>query len=162
MASIKKCGNNVWRAQVYTLGRRASASFRTKHEACAWSWQMEAKLRAEVVARTNLEKQIGVGRIEIPADDLLQNRIKAHSKPGIYILFVGDRVTYVGQSQNVMARIASHASKGRLFDSYYVIPCVPDDLDRLERHYIESLTPAENKMLVVGVKAAIHHREAAF
>lgn len=65
--------------------------------------------------------------------------------PGVYILYNGEEITYVGKSMNVLVRLASHASKGRAFTAYSVIPCLPDDLDAVETELINRLKPPQNK-----------------
>lgn len=149
MASIKQSGDGVWRAQVYALGHRASATFRTKREARAWGAQTERTLKGGALHRRELEKKIGAGGPKLCAQEILNNRVKVANHSGVYILFSGDMVTYVGQSKNVIKRITSHADKGRRFDSYHVIPCLPCDLDEIERHYIDMLAPPENKTQII-------------
>lgn len=149
MASIQRAKNGVWRVQVSALGKRTSATFRTKREACAWGAQTEMSLKDSVMHRRVLQKKIGAGDCKLSHDEILKGRVRVASHPGIYILFSGEMVTYVGQSRNVIKRITSHAEKGRAFDSYYVIPCLPDDLDAMERRYIEMLDPPENKTSIM-------------
>lgn len=149
MASVKQSRDGVWRVQVYALGKRASATFRTKREANTWGAQTERRLSDSVKHRRDLEKKIGAGNKKLTAEDILNGRVKVTNHPGIYILFSGDKVTYVGQSKNVIKRIASHADKGRPFDSYHVIPCLPCDLEETERYYIDLLSPPENKTQIM-------------
>lgn len=148
--AVSKKKGVVWRAQVAIKGNRMSASFRTRREALAWAGRMETKISAEVESRRELQEKVGgcVARAaDVGHDEILNNRIKNHCAPGIYLLFNDDVVSYVGQSRNVMKRIAGHASNGRAFTSYYVIPCHTDDLDTKERHFITLLNPPENKTL---------------
>lgn len=157
MASIIQTGESVWRVQIAKLGTRLSATFRTKREAVAWAGATEHRIINETKHRRDLEKKIGASRSPIPASEILSNRVTAQNVPGIYILFDGDMVTYVGQSKNVLHRLASHSSKGRTFTSYYVIPCLIEDLNRMELHYINALSPPENKPQI-GVSKFDHSR----
>lgn len=152
MASIVQSSPNAWRAQVAKRGVRLSATFRTRREASAWAAQEEDRIVNESNHRRELEKKIGVSKSPIIASEILANRIAAQNVPGIYILFDGDMVVYVGQSRNVLSRLASHASKGRAFTSYYVIPCLVENLDRMERHYIDALSPPGNKSQIAVTK----------
>ncbi len=73
---------------------------------------------------------------------------------GVYFLVEGKEVVYVGQSINVMARIATHRADKR-FSRFAYIPCKPEILDRLESLYIHTLRPALNgDHCVTGTKLA--------
>jgi hypothetical protein len=66
---------------------------------------------------------------------------------GIYFLCKDDQVVYVGQSNRVVARIASHIGEGRKdFDHerVYFLPCPLASLNELERRYIDLLKPRYN------------------
>lgn len=63
---------------------------------------------------------------------------------GIYFLIRNGRVTYVGQTVNILTRISSHALAKR-FDSWSWIPCAKEELMAMERRYIETLKPTRNK-----------------
>ncbi|MEO0700325.1 MAG: GIY-YIG nuclease family protein, partial [Pseudomonadota bacterium] len=66
---------------------------------------------------------------------------------GIYFLIKRDRIVYVGQSKNVLRRIARHIDDGREFDRFTISPCKEEDLDRMEATYISALYPDQNVML---------------
>lgn len=78
-------------------------------------------------------------------DQLLALRRKAVLEPGIYVLFHGDEVVYVGQSKNPQARIGQHAaSPVKTFDSFVFIPCAEEHLDREEVAMIRRFRPKLN------------------
>ena len=62
---------------------------------------------------------------------------------GIYFLFSGDRLVYIGQSVDVERRVINHA-EALTFDSYGLIECPPEHLDELEAAYILRFKPPEN------------------
>jgi hypothetical protein len=65
---------------------------------------------------------------------------------GVYHLLRGDTVVYVGQSTNVLARIANWvACRAFDFDGYRVIPCAVADLNATERDHIERYQPEHNR-----------------
>lgn len=62
---------------------------------------------------------------------------------GVYFLVQAERVVYIGQSVNILARIAQHrASKD--FDRFAFVPCEREDLDALESLYIHFIKPPLN------------------
>lgn len=65
---------------------------------------------------------------------------------GVYVLFSGETVIYVGQSSHVPSRIADHKREGRFeFDSVAFIPGDRDELLDMEAHYIDLLQPEANE-----------------
>lgn len=64
---------------------------------------------------------------------------------GIYFLIKRGRVVYVGQSTNIIARIAQHAAS-RSFGSWHWIQCTRDELNSAETQYIAALCPPWNKV----------------
>jgi hypothetical protein len=64
---------------------------------------------------------------------------------GVYFLFKGRALLYVGQSMCVSNRIASHRASGKIqFDNWIVIAAEPDDLDAVEAVYIRRYSPPHN------------------
>ena len=70
------------------------------------------------------------------------------SDVGVYFLYKGDEIVYVGQSICVWRRINTHIQEGfKDFDSYSVLPCDEDKLQETEMFYIFALQPKYNKMI---------------
>ncbi|GIK83061.1 MAG: hypothetical protein BroJett024_41660 [Alphaproteobacteria bacterium] len=63
---------------------------------------------------------------------------------GVYFLIHRSRVVYVGQSVNILARIADHARSVRTFDRAHWVLCPEKDLNELEATYIDVLRPPLN------------------
>lgn len=63
---------------------------------------------------------------------------------GVYFLYQGAVLQYIGQSVNVLARAGSHIAEGKEFDSFTFIRCERDDLDALEIACIKMFRPALN------------------
>jgi hypothetical protein len=64
---------------------------------------------------------------------------------GIYHLLDGDRVLYVGQSTNVLHRVATWvAALAGKVTHYSVFPCAVGDLDDTEREHIQRFDPPMN------------------
>lgn len=80
--------------------------------------------------------------------DKLKQPVSA--RRGIYFLYNGDDIVYVGQSVNVDSRIGTHLTEGvKTFDSY-AVHLAPKEitatqLTRTEYYYISTLKPKYNK-----------------
>jgi len=64
---------------------------------------------------------------------------------GVYFLYQGEDVVYVGQSVTIASRVGWHTEE-KAFDSYAWIAVPEELLDAVERHYIELLKPPLNKL----------------
>lgn len=62
---------------------------------------------------------------------------------GVYFLVKGNRVVYVGQSVNIVARLGTHL-KEKEFDSTCYMAAEPQELDFIESFYIHALQPELN------------------
>lgn len=66
---------------------------------------------------------------------------------GVYFLFQGDELTYVGKSVNVHGRIRAHRTNGRTFDRFCIMPVTDGwELDWLEAAIIRALQPRQNTL----------------
>jgi hypothetical protein len=163
MASITKV-KEKWRAQVYVLGQRDSKMFETEGAARAWAVSREARLRK----RSELSELLKVGegipnfprRIveamhEAPLDydEIVKGTIPTSIMCGIYFLVKNERIVYVGQSTNVLRRVARHIEDGKDFDSFSITPCPKPDLDRMEAVYITAFYPELNTLLGSRMRA---------
>jgi len=84
-------------------------------------------------------------------------------RSGVYALAYKGEVVYVGKSKAMLARVYTHRQvwaqkrkgntpawlnvKGILFDSIFVRPCHPDQIDALEREMINTYKPKHNELL---------------
>ncbi len=79
---------------------------------------------------------------------LLDTEIIASSVPpyprkcGVYFLIKDHELKYVGQSIDVEGRLREHRSRG--FDRWHWIPCAAEELDSLERRYLDAFLPPWN------------------
>ena len=147
MAHFCMAKNGMWRAQVAIRGMRKSATFRTKREAVAWAGATEIEFREVGEAKKSFMQKAGadvIGTVD-PSEILGKHRTPLMNCSGIYFLFNGLEVVYVGQSKNVITRLANHAKNGRKFTHYFSIPCPEDELDKTEQYYIERFCPEQNK-----------------
>lgn len=79
----------------------------------------------------------------LAAEQILAASLAAEPlKCGIYFLIKDGEIKYVGQSVNIEARITSH--KPRRFERWHWIPCSREELNALERAYINAFMPAWN------------------
>lgn len=65
---------------------------------------------------------------------------------GVYFLFRGDLIVYVGKSTDIISRIASHRKSKKAFDTYSFIEASESEMDALETVYINKFWPEYNKM----------------
>lgn len=67
--------------------------------------------------------------------------------PGVYILFQGDSVQYVGRATSVAGRLVQHVESWRAghFDSWAAVECPVILLPMLERAYYDALRPSLNR-----------------
>jgi hypothetical protein len=72
-----------------------------------------------------------------------QSFIRQSPISGVYLLYDGQDVVYVGQSMNVHQRILQHGDKH--FDSYRVIECAEAHLGSFERFMINYFLPRYNQ-----------------
>jgi hypothetical protein len=65
---------------------------------------------------------------------------------GVYFLFNGTILNYIGQSSNVFTRVEIHRkAKSIAFDSWRFIPVPISDLDYVEAAYIRAHSPPHNR-----------------
>lgn len=92
---------------------------------------------------------------------------------GVYFLFLGERLQYVGQSKNIQYRLSQHLYSMRpafpladWFDSFAAIWVPRDFLDTVEGYYIHVLKPPRNDLqgsltergrILAGIRAS-HRR----
>lgn len=85
------------------------------------------------------------------ADDLIPipnglAQLPTSKQCGIYFLWDGGIVVYVGQSHDLTQRVCQHIQEGvKRFSAASFIFCRPHELDKLERHYIEKMAPKYNQ-----------------
>ena len=71
--------------------------------------------------------------------------LTAFASTGVYFLYRGPTVVYVGKAVDVRRRIANHIADGvKSFDGVSFIPCRRNDLTRIETKYIALLCPEYN------------------
>lgn len=71
--------------------------------------------------------------------------ITKHTYSGIYFLFDGNELVYVGRAINVYHRVHTHVTEGRKsFDQWAYVDCPVDKLDDLEAAYISEFRPKYN------------------
>lgn len=69
---------------------------------------------------------------------------------GVYFLFQGETLQYIGQSVNILARCGDHFRQGKPFDSFTFVRCKPEQLDVLERSCIRMFKPPLNGSRLYG------------
>lgn len=165
MAYIFQSKEGRWRAQVEKHGQRPSKTFDTREDAEKWAAGLEALSKAELrrlvamkatvrgryeLAETALVTSIPSRVLEANAAipykhaEILEATIPSVIASGVYFLVKGAEVVYVGQSLDMLHRIARHRREGKEFDGYACVECAPDRLDDLEAQYIAAFAPRHN------------------
>lgn len=160
MAYIQPHRNNQWRAQVCKHGARKSKVFKTREEAEEWARILEEKAENAHIRFATEEERLAHNlplMTAIPTTvlralqdvphswyEIMMASVPTRHSSGIYFLIKRREVIYVGQSVDVLGRIARHRREGRDFDAYTYIECPPEELDQLERQYIRALVPELN------------------
>lgn len=85
---------------------------------------------------------------EVPLVALCPEPVSGRS--GVYMLFKGNALIYIGQSINVDVRISQHRSDGKDFDGMQYVPCSKERLRALEARYIRAYNPALNFQMKVA------------
>ena len=77
-----------------------------------------------------------------------EERIFTTKKPisGVYFLFDGDDLVYIGKSIECRARIESH-KKTKKFDSYHILQMQESEIDEAEKKYISKYKPRYNTFI---------------
>lgn len=172
MAYIRRF-RDVWQAQVQRDGKRQSKTFPTREQAEEWAAAAEKiiKLRKDNVPPpppqvrdfsdprliSALPSRVLDALTKVPFDraTVLQASLPCGSMCGVYFLIDKDEVVYVGQSLDVLNRLSKHMRGGRRFERFAFIACKKEDLDELERLYINALVPAWNTAMPVKKARAV-------
>ena len=93
-------------------------------------------------------------KMSIPLDlnvlvDLVKMTRRAIEPPqqGIYLLFDGNEIVYVGRSVHVRQRVESHRDS-KQFDSYAMVPVPEIEQTWVEKALIQALQPKYNRALL--------------
>lgn len=161
MAYIRKLRENRWQAQIERHGIRKSRLFPTEEAATIWGAEMDAMGPRQLggmctpserhdLAHTALITCIPMRVLEANAlipykhAEILEAAVPLNKSSGIYFLVKGPEVVYVGQSVDMLHRIARHRREGREFDSFACVVCDSDKLDEMEAQYIAAFAPRNN------------------
>lgn len=107
MASLI-CRQGRWRALVRRKGfRPLCKTFDTQKEAAAWGEIEEKRI-----------KLLLSGKTPNPAADAVPYQV-----PGVYMLFLGSELQYVGRSVHIYRRLNDHNRASMLWDRFKIIPC---------------------------------------
>lgn len=86
--------------------------------------------------------QVALDELQLP---LQQYAVSDYVVSGVYFLFRGVSLTYIGQSDNVLARIGAHRASGKVFDTFSIFRCGREWLLPLEAAFIRKFQPSENR-----------------
>lgn len=73
----------------------------------------------------------------------LVKEIEFRDNPGVYFLFDGENLVYVGQSACPECRVRSHR-RSKTFDRAFVLRCPKSELDSTEAYFIGLFSPKYN------------------
>ena len=129
MASVIQIGDR-WRVQVRRKGVRSRAkTFDTEAEARKWA-DLE-------------EKRIALVKRGVMLDPMM--RPTPYQMAGVYVLYRGAEVRYVGRSVHIHRRLNDHDRRLKDWDGFRIWPCADwQQAAELERKLIEKLQPPLN------------------
>ena len=77
-----------------------------------------------------------------------KNEYETLSVKGVYFLLKGSEIVFVGQSTDVLIRIAQHwAQKEKQFDAYYIVECPVSEFNLVQAYFIYKFKPLHNNSL---------------
>lgn len=159
--------NGRWMAKVCLRPFKPKAkTFASRREAEEWASDLETQLRDMRRAPSKAIELISrLPANPPPAEEVLSlPRIDLRDGPtGIYFLFKRDKCIYIGQSRRIHQRVQEHRFAPRHkkdFDSYTWVLCTPEELDELERFYINAVKPELN-ITFTGRNSEIARRRIA-
>lgn len=83
---------------------------------------------------------------------------RSFARSGVYFLFQGQEIVYVGQSADVLRRIGEHISdRLKVFDGVAFIPCQALNRVWMEEQYIKRLKPRYNGLTEHEARQASPH-----
>lgn len=158
MPCVRERKPGKWKAEVQVGETRVAKTFPTRDQAEAWATDKAARFKARDELATAMANKVLMARMprrvleacsKVPYthDEIVRCPIPANVMSGVYFLIRDGEVCYVGQSVDVLHRVARHRREGRLFDSFNVLPCGKEDMDTLENLYITALMPSENSFI---------------
>lgn len=133
MASVLQV-NGKWRAQIRMKGfQPRCATFLSESEAREWAATQEKQLRA-IQRNAALDPE---------------TRPLRYQQAGVYALFKGLELRYIGRSVHVYRRLNDHARKAMDWDGYRLWPC-RDSIEAadLERKLIRKHKPPLNTQML--------------
>jgi hypothetical protein len=85
--------------------------------------------------------------VKAPSDlDAIDYRPFSGEGAGVYVLFRGDALLYVGKAVHLNYRLRTHFAERRIpFDNYCLIECGPEFAPFIECAYIFALQPVYNR-----------------
>ena len=85
----------------------------------------------------------------IQEDEVKKTRqlLSSVTKPALYFLYDGEELVYIGQSREVLGRIATHIRLGeKVFDSFAIVHVPDAELLDIERENIREYRPKYNSL----------------
>jgi hypothetical protein len=129
-------------------GQSISIGF-DREKAIQYAVEANEAAAAHASAKTHARQAVKHGSVDerglLDADSICRRATFYDRVCGVYFLLAQGSIVYVGQSKNVLGRIAAHRSeREKCFDRVFVIECRPAELDHLEALYIEKFAPVYN------------------
>lgn len=153
MASIIRRGEG-WRAQVRRKGfHPLCRTFETEKEAREWGHQEEQRI-----------KLVKSGKTPEPSKGMTPYQV-----PGVYLLFLGRELQYIGRSVHIYRRLNDHHRAAMPWDHFKIIPTANAvEAAEIEQSLISKLQPPWNskkdfkqrRRTRTGLAAALAEQEA--
>lgn len=97
--------------------------------------ELNAEVQAEYI-KDKEELSVTSQVSKRPLTKLGTLRVSYFNRPCIYLLYKGDKIVYIGQTECLARRISEHLTTDKEFDSYVVHSFVEDQYIRLKKEEI--------------------------
>ena len=97
--------------------------------------ELNAEIQAEYI-KDKEELSVTSQVSKRPLTKLGTLRVSYFNRPCIYLLYKGDKIVYIGQTECLARRISEHLQTDKEFDSYVVHSFVEDQYIRLKKEEI--------------------------
>jgi hypothetical protein len=143
-----KSGTHVaWGADYFDLNRkRHLKTFASKEEADAWLANTMASDHIKKGQKRNVLSKVKGLHIPLSIAEILSLPRTRLQVSGVYFLFLGEQLQYIGQTTIARERLKQHRNGGLIpFDDWHFLPAVWKDLGVIEELYIREYDPPFNR-----------------
>jgi predicted GIY-YIG superfamily endonuclease len=126
----KKNGSIRYQARIRLQGgQHVGKTFTSLSDAERWQFATEERLKED----RSISTQVG------------NSKRQQLYQCGVYLLWKGLEIVYIGHSNHIVQRVVQHAKERKVFDSWSVVRCRPEQMLVVEKALIVKHQPVMNK-----------------